>query len=215
MLTFLHAADFHLDSPFHALPPDQAAERRQEQRQLLTRLADAARQSQADLIFLAGDLFDSQRVRPETIQALYQVLEELEAEVFLSPGNHDPYTKVSPYHKFTWPSHVHFFTTPTPQRVELPQLGAVVYGGAFTASYRMDSPLAGLDPQLLQTGLRLYAEYSAGDDRKAALLSALRPFVKPERYARLDQAVRIARLARVIRVAFRLFRDSGKEDADV
>ena len=78
-----------------------------------------------------------------------------------------------------------------------------------------DSPLAGLDPQLLQTGLRLYAEYSAGDDRKAALLSALRPFVKPERYARLDQAVRIARLARVIRVAFRLFRDSGKEDADV
>ena len=36
MLTFLHAADFHLDSPFHALPPDQAAERRQEQRQLLT-----------------------------------------------------------------------------------------------------------------------------------------------------------------------------------
>ena len=32
MLTFLHAADFHLDSPFHALPPDQAAERRQEQR---------------------------------------------------------------------------------------------------------------------------------------------------------------------------------------
>ena len=147
MLTFLHAADFHLDSPFHALPPDQAAERRQEQRQLLTRLADAARQSQADLIFLAGDLFDSQRVRPETIQALYQVLEELEAEVFLSPGNHDPYTKVSPYHKFTWPSHVHFFTTPTPQRVELPQLGAVVYGGAFTASYRMDSPLAGLHAQ--------------------------------------------------------------------
>ena len=147
VLTFLHAADFHLDSPFHALPPDQAAERRQEQRQLLTRLADAARQSQADLIFLAGDLFDSQRVRPETIQALYQVLEELEAEVFLSPGNHDPYTKVSPYHKFTWPSHVHFFTTPTPQRVELPQLGAVVYGGAFTASYRMDSPLAGLHAQ--------------------------------------------------------------------
>ena len=33
MLTFLHAADFHLDSPFHALPPEQAAERRQEQRQ--------------------------------------------------------------------------------------------------------------------------------------------------------------------------------------
>lgn len=56
MLTFLHGADFHLDSPFHSLSPDQAAERREEQRQLLTRLADTARQAEADLIFLAGDL---------------------------------------------------------------------------------------------------------------------------------------------------------------
>ena len=120
MLTFLHGADFHLDSPFRALPPDQAAERRQEQRQLLTRLADAARQSQADLIFLSGDLFDGQRARPETLQTLCQVLEELEAEVFLAPGNHDPYSAGSPYGKLTWPAHVHIFTTPTPQRVPSP-----------------------------------------------------------------------------------------------
>ena len=147
MLTFLHAADFHLDSPFHALPPEQAAERRQEQRQLLTRLADTARQAQVDLVFLAGDLFDGQRARPETVQALYQVLEELEAEVFLSPGNHDPYSPISPYGKFPWPDHVHIFTQAAPARVEVPQLGAVVYGSAFTSLYRMDSPLAGFHAQ--------------------------------------------------------------------
>ena len=146
-LTFLHAADFHLDSPFHALPPEQAAERRQEQRQLLTRLADTARQAQVDLVFLAGDLFDGQRARPETVQALYQVLEELEAEVFLSPGNHDPYSPTSPYGKFPWPDHVHIFTQAAPARVEVPQLGAVVYGSAFTSLYRMDSPLAGFHAQ--------------------------------------------------------------------
>lgn len=147
MLTFLHAADFHLDSPFHALPPEQAAERRQEQRQLLTRLADTARQAQVDLVFLAGDLFDGQRARPETVQALYQVLEELEAEVFLSPGNHDPYSPTSPYGKFPWPDHVHIFTQAAPAQVEVPQLGAVVYGSAFTSLYRMDSPLAGFHAQ--------------------------------------------------------------------
>ena len=97
MLTFLHAADLHLDAPFHALPPDRAAERRREQRQLLTRLAQVAQQAQVDLVFLCGDLFDSQRVRPETLQALHQVLEEMEAPVFLAPGNHDPYTDASPY----------------------------------------------------------------------------------------------------------------------
>lgn len=141
MLTFLHAADFHLDSPFHSLSPDQAAARRQEQRQLLTRLADTARETQADLIFLSGDLFDSRRVRPETLQQLTQAICELNAEVFLSPGNHDPYSSGSPYAKLSWPEHVHIFTEPSPQRVELPRLNAVVYGSAFTSLYRMDGPL--------------------------------------------------------------------------
>lgn len=147
MLTFLHGADFHLDSPFHSLSPDQAAERREEQRQLLTRLADTARQAEADLIFLAGDLFDGQRARPETLQALYQVVEDLDAHVFLSPGNHDPFSPASPYGKLTWPEHVHIFSSPTPERVELPQLGAVVYGSAFTSPYRMDGPLDGFHAQ--------------------------------------------------------------------
>lgn len=141
MLTFLHAADFHLDSPFQSLTPDQAAERRQEQRQLLSRLAAVVRDSKADLLFLAGDLFDGQRARPETLQILYHTLEELEAEVFLAPGNHDPWTPGSPYGKLTWPEHVHIFSTNAPERIPLPHLDAVVYGSAFTSLYRMDGPL--------------------------------------------------------------------------
>lgn len=151
MLTFLHGADFHLDSPFQSLPPDQAAERRQEQRQLLTRLASTARETQAQLIFLAGDLFDSQRVRPETLELLLDTLEELEAQVFIAPGNHDPYTAASPYARLPWPSHVHIFSSPYPERVELPHLGAVVYGSAFLSSHRVDSPL--LDLQTADEGL--------------------------------------------------------------
>ena len=38
MLKVLHGADFHLDSPFSGLTPEQAAARRQEQRELLDRL---------------------------------------------------------------------------------------------------------------------------------------------------------------------------------
>lgn len=143
MLTFLHAADLHLDSPFHALPPEQAAQRRREQRQLLSRLAQAARESRADLIFLAGDLFDSQRVRPESLQALEEFFAALEVPVFLAPGNHDPYTDASPYCCRAWPGHVHIFSGPTPERVEVPRLGVTVYGSAFVSPYRMDGPLTG------------------------------------------------------------------------
>ena len=147
MLTFLHAADLHLDAPFHALPPDRAAERRREQRQLLDRLAQAAHQAQADLVLLCGDLFDGQRARPETVQALYHTLEELEVPVFLAPGNHDPAVDDSPYARLPWPGNVHVFTAPQPERVALPQLGVVVYGSAFTGPHRLEGPLTGFHAQ--------------------------------------------------------------------
>lgn len=77
------------------------------------------------------------------------------------------------------------------------------------------SALSRLDPKLLQMGMGLLSEYSAQDDKKTALLAALKPFLKPERQAKMDQAVRIARLTRVIRTALRMFRDRGEEEEHV
>lgn len=70
MIKFLHAADLHLDAPFAALSPEQAAARRQEQRELLTELAEAANTHDCDLVLLAGDLFDSAGASDETLLAL-------------------------------------------------------------------------------------------------------------------------------------------------
>ena len=61
MLKIIHGADFHLDSPFAGLTPERAARRRGEQRDLLNRLAELARETGADLVLLAGDLLDSER----------------------------------------------------------------------------------------------------------------------------------------------------------
>ena len=77
------------------------------------------------------------------------------------------------------------------------------------------SALGDLDPRLIQTAVALFSEYSATDDRKIALLTAMKPFLKPERYAKVDKAVQIARRSRVIRAAFQLFKKSGEEEADV
>lgn len=70
------------------------------------------------------------------------------------------------------------------------------------------SLLHSVDPAMLQMGMRLIQEYNRGDDDAAALLTALRPFVKPERYARLDKAARAARLSRVVRVLLDMLRQS-------
>ena len=89
MIKFLHTADLHLDAPFAALSPEQAAARRQEQRELLTELAEAANTHDCDLVLLAGDLFDSAGASDETLLALRRALASIRAPVFISPGNHD------------------------------------------------------------------------------------------------------------------------------
>ena len=77
------------------------------------------------------------------------------------------------------------------------------------------SALGELDPKLIQTAVTLFSQYSAGDNEKTALLNALRPFLKEERRAKVDKAVRIARLSRVIRVAFQLFKGTEGEGLHV
>ena len=92
MLKIIHGADFHLDSPFAGLAPERAAQRREEQRALLDRLSALARERQADLVLLAGDLLDSRRLFRETVQALSRSLGEIPCPVFIAPGNHDFYS---------------------------------------------------------------------------------------------------------------------------
>ncbi len=148
LLRFLHGGDFHLDSPFLSLSPTQAAKARGEQRELLDRFSLLAREEGADLVFLTGDLFDGRRVYPETLRAFRRMLEEIPAEIFIAPGNHDPYTDDSPYARLTWPHHVHIFRSHRVTAIPLPHLGCTVYGSAFTGSHRGDSPLAGHSPTL-------------------------------------------------------------------
>ena len=76
------------------------------------------------------------------------------------------------------------------------------------------SALGSLDPKLIQIALQLFSAYSAEDDRRTALLNALKPFLKQERQAKLEKAIQIAKLSRVIRVAFQVFKKEGGE-ADV
>ena len=50
MIKLIHGADLHLDSPFSGLTPEQAAARRQEQRELLERCLAHLPQREIDLL---------------------------------------------------------------------------------------------------------------------------------------------------------------------
>ena len=70
---------------------------------------------------------------------------------------------------------------------------------------------SGLDPRLMQLALRVMNEYQSDDDDRTALLLALRPFIKEERYAKLDKAIQIARISRLIRIGLDVFK-GGETD---
>ena len=143
MLKLIHGADFHLDAHFAALSPEKARQRREEQRQLLTRLADLAETEGADLVLLSGDLLDGGETYQETVEALSRTLGQIKAPVFIAPGNHDPYGPRSVYAGTVWPDNVHIFTAVQPEAVELPELNCVIHGAAFTTPQADRSPLMG------------------------------------------------------------------------
>lgn len=73
----------------------------------------------------------------------------------------------------------------------------------------LSAMLGQLDPKMLWLGMEVMRQVQSTGDRNAALLNALRPFLREERQARLDRAIQIARMARAVRVALGVL--GGKE----
>ncbi len=143
MLTIIHAADLHLDAPFAALTPEQARQRRAEQRTLPDRLAELVRERRADLVLLSGDLLDGGETYHETVQTLARALGRMAVPVFIAPGNHDFWSARSVYAGTVWPENVHIFSSVQVESVELPGRNCVVHGAAFTTPQADRSPLLG------------------------------------------------------------------------
>lgn len=169
MIKLLHGADFHLDSAFSALRPEQAAQRRKEQRLALEQLAQLG--ADCDIVLLSGDLFDSARVYRDTLDALKKLFRSLKAEVFIAPGNHDYVTPGSPYLTEDWGENVHIFTSARIRKYSLPHLNCDVYGAAF----------AGTEQPVLPEGFRVQDPGRCnlmvlhGDLQPVSLYNALSP----------------------------------------
>ncbi len=130
----IHAADLHLGSPFSALPAASAAVRRNEQEQTFYDLIRLCRKRRTQILLIAGDLLDAVRVSPEQRRNLVRAFEEIpETQVFISPGNHDPYSRLCPYETEAWPPNVHVFKGAL-EPVFCKELDTVVWGAAFRAT---------------------------------------------------------------------------------
>ncbi len=136
-LQILHAADFHLGSPFSTLPQSKAAVRRAEQQDTFLDMIRLCEEKSVQILLIAGDLLDAVRVSAEQQRLLIQAFSRIkDTHVFISPGNHDPIYKSSPYETIEWPENVHIFKGSW-EGMRVESLNAVIWGAAFRSARQL------------------------------------------------------------------------------
>lgn len=142
-LRIFHTADVHLDTPFSRLDLRRGEARRNDLRATFTAMMLYARRMEADIVLIAGDLFDDGSATNQTVSLMCREFESNKnCKFFISPGNHDPYTEKSIYASGKLPENVFVFKDTSLSRFELADLGADVYGWAFTSPSLTENPLA-------------------------------------------------------------------------
>jgi DNA repair exonuclease SbcCD nuclease subunit len=138
-------ADLHLDAPFAWATPEAARARRRNRRETLTRILALAEEERVDAVLSAGDLFEHDRVSPDTLEFLRASFARTDRPVYLAPGNHDWLSARSPYALLDWSPNVHVFTEPRLSPVTLAD-GLTLWGAAHLAPANTDGFFAGFRP---------------------------------------------------------------------
>ncbi len=89
----------------------------------------------------------------------------------------------------------------SPEGEEEPTYVPVTSAPEEQAAPDLSSLLGQIDPKMLQVGMDVVRRMQSTNDRSAALLNALRPFLREEKQARLDRALQITRMAKLVRAA--------------
>lgn len=150
-VTFVQCGDIHLDARFTGtgMADQKARQRRQELRDVFSRIIGEVIERRAQLFFICGDLFEHEYVGRQTIQFIIHEFERIPGvNVFITPGNHDPYVGNSYYMTMNWPANVHIFTGKM-EYVALPEYQVIICGAGFEGRYQYHSLI---DQTLLPSG---------------------------------------------------------------
>ena len=115
----------------------------------LTAAVDAAIEASVDGVLIAGDLFDSARVKPHEVEAAWAQLARMPAPVVLIPGNHDCLGPPSIYSRITHTDageHVYFISEPDGEYLTLHELGLTVWARGMVEHFPANFPLRGHQP---------------------------------------------------------------------
>jgi len=116
-ISFIHAADLHLDSPFKGLanvPEEMFNQIKDSTFKALDQLVETAIRRRVDFILIAGDLFDNEKQSLKAqiyLKKAFETLKKQGINVYISYGNHD-YIHGNQY-PVTYPDNVFVFPDET------------------------------------------------------------------------------------------------------
>lgn len=140
-IKILHSADFHFDTPFKEIGERQSKLNKEEIKEVFSEIINISKNNCVDILLLAGDIFDNNTVNKNTLYFIEEKLKEIpNIKVFISPGNHDPFSKNSFYNFINWPENVHVFNSGI-EKVYLKDLDINIWGAAFNEKYVRTSML--------------------------------------------------------------------------
>lgn len=120
-MRILHTADWQLGLKLQFIPGDRGAFARAARFEVVRAIAERARTEAADVVLVAGDVFDDNAVTPDTLQRAADALAAFAPiPVLLLPGNHDAATAESALGRLPAMPHLRILLDATP--VELPGL---------------------------------------------------------------------------------------------
>ena len=144
-MKFVHIADMHFDSPFVNLSEKDIMGdlRRLEQRKVFKKIIEYIKENNIKYFFISGDLYEHKYIKQSTIEYINKLFEEIpETNIYIAPGNHDPYTKNSYYNKYNWSKNVKIFG-PKVEKIETQD--ANIYGYGFDDFYCSDSGVENIE----------------------------------------------------------------------
>jgi DNA repair exonuclease SbcCD nuclease subunit len=146
---FLHTADWQLGLRARFIPGDAGAIVRNERFRTLRRIGAVARETKAEFVIVAGDVFEDHRIRPDTLRQSFDAMAEIGVSVYLLPGNHDPLTSDALYRGEIWrrecPRNVHVLGSQEPVVV---REGVALFGCPLFERHTLGDTTDHLTPEL-------------------------------------------------------------------
>ena len=140
---FLQCAGCCFDSPSWDGPEGWATQRNQDLWQTFDAVLSLCRSEKIEFLLLTGDLFEQEYVNKETVERVVRSLAKLkDTNIFIAPGERDPYVTTSAYRLAVWPSNVYIFSSGI-SSVKIPSHNVTIYGAGWTAYHQEGSFLDG------------------------------------------------------------------------